>query len=298
MNPKLLTIIVTYNGIRWIDRCINSIISSSVHSDIIVIDNGSTDGTQERIRERWNEVLLIQSDENLGFGRANNIGFDHALKNGYEYVYLLNQDAWVETDTFCKLIEMHERHPEFGIISPIQMEANLQKMDKGFLEGVASKTIGESYLNDMFINSPKEIYKVRRVMAAHWMLSISCIRKVGAFSPTFRHYGEDDNYMQRAEYHGYQTGIVPSCRAVHDRESRKMTKDKRAYSCYVKTLTAMSDISGKTRWMRVVKMYFEYAYEYRMIRHFRYLFTCIMRLREINRNKKESRREGAFLMNY
>ena len=79
MNPKLLTIIVTYNGIRWIDRCIDSVIGSSVHSDIIVIDNGSTDGTQERIRERWNEVLLIQSDENLGFGRANNIGFDHAL---------------------------------------------------------------------------------------------------------------------------------------------------------------------------------------------------------------------------
>lgn len=295
MNRKLLVIIVTYNGMRWIERCINSVASSSVPADIFVIDNGSSDGTREYIMENWKAVTLISSKENLGFGKANNIGFSHAIKEGYDFVYLLNQDAWVEKDTFSILMDLMERYPHFGILSPIQMEGNSDNMDKGFLKGVAPETLGASFLNDMYFKKTEDIYEVDKVMAAHWMLSIGCIRTTGAFSPTFRHYGEDDNYIQRARFHGFKSGIAPSCRAVHDREFRQMNKDKRAYSCYVKTLTAISDISARTKWFRIIKMYVEYAYEYRMLRHFRYIFTCIGELGTIRRNKKASRKKGAFL---
>ena len=100
MRNKILVIVVTYNGMKWVDRCLGSLSKSKIPVDVIVIDNGSTDGTPDYIAEYFPEMKIVATGENHGFGRANNIGFRHAMKNGYEYVYLLNQDAWVFPDTF------------------------------------------------------------------------------------------------------------------------------------------------------------------------------------------------------
>ena len=73
----------------------------------------------------------------------------------------------------------------------------------------------------------EEVYEVPFVMAAHWLISRDCLRATGGFSPTFAHYGEDDNYIQRAIYHGYKIGYSPKALAVHDRENRKTALRKR-----------------------------------------------------------------------
>ena len=96
---KILTIIVTYNGMRWAQRCLQSLRDSEVHTDIYVIDNGSTDGTQAFIREHFPEAVMVQNARNEGFGRANNRGLRYALEHGYDYVYLLNEDAWIMPST-------------------------------------------------------------------------------------------------------------------------------------------------------------------------------------------------------
>lgn len=71
---SILTIIVTYNGMKWIDKCIHSVISPSIKSDIFVVDNASSDGTPDYIAKNFPTVLLTRSSKNLGFGAANNIG--------------------------------------------------------------------------------------------------------------------------------------------------------------------------------------------------------------------------------
>ena len=129
---KLLVVIVTYNAMQWAERCFDSLRKSTIVPDVFVVDNGSTDGTQTYIHEHYPEVIFQQSKENLGFGKANNIGLQYALDNEYDYVYLLNQDAWVMPDTFEKLIIVHKEHPEYGILSPFQMEANMEHIDKNF----------------------------------------------------------------------------------------------------------------------------------------------------------------------
>ena len=73
---NILVIIVTYNGKAWLDRCISSVLHSRVKADVIVIDNGSSDGTIEHIRDKYPTVKLYESHENLGFGKANNIGLN------------------------------------------------------------------------------------------------------------------------------------------------------------------------------------------------------------------------------
>ena len=74
--PKIYVIIVTYNAMKWAERCFSSLRKSSVPVHTIVVDNGSIDGTQEFITTHFQEVEFVQSAENLGFGKANNLGME------------------------------------------------------------------------------------------------------------------------------------------------------------------------------------------------------------------------------
>jgi len=295
MEKNLLVIIVTYNGIKWIDKCLSSIASSSVKASVFIVDNGSTDGTQKYIADNYPEVIFMQSAENLGFGRANNIGLQYAADENYEYVYLLNQDAWVEEDTFKTLIEANRNNPEYGILSPIQMQANGKKMDINFLNYVAYRTKNGSMLEDIYSGNTKDIYEVGDVMAAHWLISRRCLRETGGFSPAFRHYGEDDNYIDRAAYHGFKTGIVPESRAVHDRESRKATRKSLAYRCGTMILIELSQISKKINWFKPLLKCLQYTYNYGIFRQYGYLIGHFVNIGKIMRIRRQSRSKGAFL---
>ena len=109
---KVFVIVVSYKGHRWYERCFSSLRESTIPIKTIVIDNASNDGTVEYIKSHFPEILLIESNENLGFGKANNRGLRYALDNGCDYVFLLNQDAWIEPDTLERLLDIHSRHPE------------------------------------------------------------------------------------------------------------------------------------------------------------------------------------------
>ena len=108
-------IILHYKNIDETIKCVTSLEqTASVKSQIIIVDNGSTDGTQDYIKSKYPNVIFVQSGENLGFGKANNLGFKYAIERGYEYVYLLNQDAWVEKNTFISLVEVSKEYSDFG----------------------------------------------------------------------------------------------------------------------------------------------------------------------------------------
>lgn len=227
---KLLVIIVTYNAMKWANRCFSSLNASSIRPVIFVVDNGSTDGTQDFIKRNYKDVIFYQSDSNLGFGKANNLGMKYALDNCFDYVYLLNQDAWVMPDTFEHLINTLTTHKEYGIISPLQMNADFSKLDMNF--------------SLQYNNRKREsdgLSEVSAIMAAHWMLSIECIKTVGLFSPMFYHYREDDNYIDRLHYHGLKCGTLDNAKAVHDREFRKDSIEKIADLDYKGRIQIMSD---------------------------------------------------------
>lgn len=215
---KILTIIVSYNFEKWISRCLNSLKASSHPTDIIVIDNCSKDRTVEIIQKEYPQVRLIVNNANLGFGRANNIGMQIALKEGYDAVFLLNQDAWIGHDTLAVLVAQAVRHPEFGILSPVHLNGSGKELDKGFasyarLAGIKDLPDGQDPIACPFIN------------AAFWFIPVSTLRKVGGFSPLFYHYGEDKDYVNRLHFHQYQIGYLPNVYGCHDREFRKVSFD-------------------------------------------------------------------------
>ena len=90
---KVLVIIITYNFEPWINRCLGSLAQSDYPVDTIVLDNGSTDQTVHHLRINYPHIRLIENRANLGFGRANNIGMQIAMTEGYDFVFLMNQDA-------------------------------------------------------------------------------------------------------------------------------------------------------------------------------------------------------------
>lgn len=287
---KLLVIIVTYNGMKWIDRCIESVIKSTINGDLFIIDNGSTDGTVKHIELNYPSVILIQSSKNVGFGRANNIGFKFALDNGYNYVYLLNQDAWVEPDVFNRLISILRTNSDFGLLSPLQLNGSLSGLDKNFLAQCPRAMLSDFICSNLF-----SVYEAEFVMAAHWMLPIATIKSVGGFSPTFKHYGEDGDYINRIKYIGKKVGIVPKCRAIHDREFRQLDKKGKQYKFYTDNLVMLSNPNINKRYIRLLNSYLQNIFKDKEVINLKFLVKTIKNLFLISKNKKISQKGFAFL---
>jgi GT2 family glycosyltransferase len=217
---KVSVIIVTYNGMQWIQECIDSLLLSTLKVSIIIVDNCSSDHTVSFINEHYkDEVCLLEMKENLGFGRGNNVGLKQALKEDSDYVFLLNQDAFVENNTIEKLVELANANPEYGIISPIHTNGDGTMLEKSFLYYI-SNTFGSSFISDFVLNKQKKpIYNLPMVNAAAWLLPKSTIESVGGFDPLFFLYGEDDNYCQRVIYNKLKIGIASNAYIRHDSEN-------------------------------------------------------------------------------
>lgn len=205
---NVAVLIVTFNGMRWIRKTISHIPNGI---DIIVVDNNSDDGTLNFLNKEQN-VILIKQNKNLGFGKANNIGIEYCIKNHYESVFLLNQDAYVEKDTIEELIRVSKENEDYGIISPLEFNGTGQKFDKYF----------ENYISEIDKTNlqNKELVELDFVNAAGWFIPIKIFEKVGGFDPIFPHYGEDDDFARRVIKNGFKIGIATRTKYSHDREIR------------------------------------------------------------------------------
>ena len=221
-NPNTVyVIVVTYRGHQWYDRCFQSLRASSIPVQIIVVDNASNDGSVDYIRTYYPEVHIIESSVNLGFGQANNKGIRFALDQGCEYVFLLNQDAWVDRDSILTLINIHQSNPQFGILSPMHLTPDRAHIEKGVLTYVDDFKITErTLMEDLYFDRLGDIYETLYINAAAWLIDRRTLDIVGGFDPLFFQYGEDDNYMRRVIYHGLKIGICPKSQVVHDCDNR------------------------------------------------------------------------------
>ncbi|PRZ20082.1 glycosyltransferase family 2 protein [Flavobacterium granuli] len=249
---KILTIIVTYNGLKWINKCIDSIRLSSLQADIYVVDNGSKDDTVIALK-KYTDIFIYESKTNLGFGQANNIGMQYALNNGYDYVFLLNQDAWIEEDTLAFLMKVSLSNKEYGILSPLHYYSDRKSLEYNFslqLSPWFCKNIVSDYIaKDK--SEMKDVYPLHFINAAAWLISRKALETVGGFDPLFFHYGEDNNYCHRVNFHNMKVGIVPSVKIYHDCEDannkRIKDSDEQLRKFELNTKTSYADINLDVR---------------------------------------------------
>src|SRR5688572_6749628 len=129
---SIYIVIVTYNGAKWVDKCFPSLRNADYPVSTIVVDNGSTDGTVAAIQTRYPEVEIIQPGQNLGFGKGNNVGMQKALGYGADFVFLLNQDAYLFKGSLKNLLKKFDEEPRAAIVSPIHFAGDERNLDFDF----------------------------------------------------------------------------------------------------------------------------------------------------------------------
>lgn len=119
MSPRVLVIVLCYNGVKDTLACLDSLRDVQYSQvDVLVVDNASHDDTPTIVRSRFPHVAVIETGANLGFAAGNNVGLEYALKHGYDYALLLNNDTEVAPDFLTALIATAEGNLRIGVVGP------------------------------------------------------------------------------------------------------------------------------------------------------------------------------------
>ncbi len=223
----LSVIIVTWNGKRYALECLASLHrqESRVAAEIIVVDNGSSDGTPAAIRERFPNVRVIENKINLGFARANNIGM--ALSHG-KYVCLLNSDVVIPSGCFERMIEFMEANPEVGMLGPKMLSpmggvgASVMRLPTVWNTLCCAlglhRIVPDSKVFGGFemVGYPYDtIDDVEVLTGWFWMIPRIALQQVGRLDERFFMYGEDIDWCQRFHEAGWRVVFFPDAEALH-----------------------------------------------------------------------------------
>lgn len=115
-SPSVRAVVVNYNGRELLSRYLPSLLNNEYQPlDVTVVDNNSSDGSVRYLEENFPEVKVMANDENQGFSRANNLA---AAESDSDYLWFVNSDVRVESDSLKKLIEVLEENPQAAIVVP------------------------------------------------------------------------------------------------------------------------------------------------------------------------------------
>ncbi len=227
-------ILVSYNTRDLTRDCVKSIYEKTegISYEIWIVDNASTDGSVEMLREEFPEVKLISSEENLGFGRANNLAIKESRA---KYCFLLNTDTVLLNNAVKILFDFMEKpeNSEVGgcggqLYNP-DMTYQWSTGEFNSLEKLYRKSIGINFhqikyrLKDIFKN---RIMKEKRyslsskqdvdyIIGADLMLRKSAIDEAGAFDERFFMYSEEAELCFRLKKHGYKIRFVSESHILH-----------------------------------------------------------------------------------
>jgi GT2 family glycosyltransferase len=239
--PRVGVAIVTYNSARVLGPCLESLRAQpDVALTTVVVDNGSTDGTQELARTQFPEVLLIEAPRNGGFSYGTNIGLRAlGLLDGplartpalppCDYVLFLNADTELPPRVLGPLVALLARRPEIGALSPrlVRRDGSLdQACRRGFptpwnalchLLGLDrrwphSARFGRYNVTYLPEDQPTA---VDAVAGAFMLLPAEVVRRVGAWDEEFFAYGEDIDYCLRVKQAGWLVWYEPSVTVLH-----------------------------------------------------------------------------------
>jgi hypothetical protein len=207
-NPLIYIVILNWNQSTDTIACLNSV-SKSHYSNyvVVVVDNGSEDDSVSQISTAFPNLPILQNDKNLGYSAGNNIGIRYALKNGAQYIILLNNDAFVREDTFTHLVAVaNSRVGAVGCKIPFFDDPNrLWAAGAGFPPG-------HYPLDDGRFNSPSEIdYAVGCCM----LMSRSALEQVGLLDSKFFIYHDERDWCYRARDSGYKILYAPEAVVYH-----------------------------------------------------------------------------------
>ncbi|MEI6714660.1 MAG: glycosyltransferase family 2 protein [Verrucomicrobiota bacterium] len=217
-------VVVSYNTRELTLRCVDCLLASrNVKLDLVVVDNGSSDGTLDALAHLSPKVRVIPLTNNVGFGGANNIGF---TKGSAPYVALINSDAFVEPDTLFQLVEYMGSCPRAGVVGPriLNVDGSVQKScfyfptpRRAWLENT-----GVGWLLDKLAPVVNVLrrgaiggHPVEWLSGAALVVRREVIAHVGGFDERFFLYSEETDWQYRIRQSGWQILWLPEAKLVH-----------------------------------------------------------------------------------
>ena len=218
-GPQVAVVVLCWNGHRDTLACLESL--GRVDWDqltTIVVDNGSTDGTAEAVRERFPRVLLLRSNENLGFAEGNNVGLRAAFAAGADYVLLLNNDTVVDPGLLRALVEEAELRPDAGALCP--MIYYNQPADRIWYAGAAFDPRRvhngrHTGYGDRDVGQYAKTREIGRATGAAMLVRRKAVEDVGYLDHRLFLQVEDVEWSLRMRAAGYRILFVPAGKVWH-----------------------------------------------------------------------------------
>jgi len=211
---------VTYNGLPWIERCLESLRGL----ETIVVDHGSTDGTLEFVRQRFPDVRVIEQG-NVGYGGGLNAGF---RVSSARYYLPINSDAWVVGDAVERMAEFADERPDVAVVCPRlrNTDGTLQRSVRGFptswrvateyffLRKLAPRS---SALNSYYAGGfdHDEARQIEWAMGPCFLVRREAADAVGLFDESFFMFWEETDWLYRFHRAGWKTWFLPEAEVVH-----------------------------------------------------------------------------------
>ncbi len=219
---KLSVIIVSYNTKKLTLNAIKSVFAdtSVKEKEVIVVDNGSSDGSVKSIAKHQNnhkKLKLIVNDENKGFSIANNQGIRTSIG---EYILLLNSDTSVKKGALVKMVSYAEKHPEVGIVGArlLKGDGSLQSSCFNFptlARAVSQYWLGKGKPLDKFAPKTKAPVGVDVVVGAAMLITPQAIKKIGSLDQRYFFFYEDLAYCREVKKAGLKVYYLPDAEIIH-----------------------------------------------------------------------------------
>ncbi|WP_224268029.1 glycosyltransferase family 2 protein [Haloprofundus salinisoli] len=203
--PCVVSSVLNWNNYRDTAACLEALQGLSYHNHrLLVIDNGSTDGSSKKLEHEFPQITLINSSENLGFAGGHNLAIERALEQGADYVWILNNDTFISNPlTLTQLVQQAESNTSIGALSPLVYRyPNMS--DLWFSRGKVNIDAGAAWHANDATAGDGLIRDNDYLPFCATLFPISVFEEIGLLSDDYFLYLEDADFCQRLLESGYE----------------------------------------------------------------------------------------------
>ena len=219
--PRVLITIVNWNGRDDLVELLASIKNLNYPKDnykIMVIDNGSRDGSQTAISQSFPDVYLLENKRNIGYVKAVNQGIANGLNMAVNYIWIFNNDVTVEENSLRKLVEVGQQDENIGVIAPViysyenpEVIENIGYQINFWIGRLKKLKFG----CDVFQNYNDEYAEVDSQLGCSTLIKSTVFKMVGNFQAIYNLYFEETDFNVRAKKKGFRVVVVKDAKVWH-----------------------------------------------------------------------------------